>query len=68
MEARRLGVVGWVKNRGDGGVELEAEGEPAQIAALLAWCENGPPQARVTEVKVEDVTVKRTETAFAIAY
>lgn len=67
-EARRLGVVGWVKNRSDGGVEFEAEGESAQIAALLAWCENGPPLARVTEVRVEDVTAKRTETVFAIAY
>lgn len=67
-EARRLGVVGWVKNRSDGGVELEAEGEPTKIAALLAWCENGPPMARVTDVAVEELPPTRTETVFAIAY
>ncbi|MGE0401970.1 MAG: acylphosphatase [Kofleriaceae bacterium] len=65
-EARRLGVVGWVKNRSDGSVELEAEGEPAQIAALLAWCENGPPLARVADVAVEELAPTRTDTSFAI--
>jgi acylphosphatase len=67
-EARRLGVVGWVKNRSDGDVELEAEGEAAKIAALLAWCENGPPIARVTNVAVEELSPKRSETAFEITY
>jgi acylphosphatase len=67
-EARRLGVVGWVKNRSDGGVELEAEGEPAKVAALLAWCETGPPMARVIDVAVEEQNPKHAETAFAITY
>ena len=51
-----LGVVGWVKNRSDGCVELEAEGEPEQVAALLAWCEQGPPHARVSRFVVEELT------------
>jgi acylphosphatase len=66
-EACRLGVVGWVKNRSDGAVELEAEGEPARIAELLAWCENGPPMARVTNVAVEELPPTRTDTGFAIS-
>ena len=65
-EARRLGVVGWVKNRSDGGVELEAEGDAEKVAALLAWCENGPPLARVTNVAVEEQTPTRVETIFSI--
>ncbi len=65
-EARKLGVVGWVKNRSDGGVELEAEGEPDQVAALLAWCEKGPPLARVTDVAVEELSPTRAETIFSI--
>ena len=67
-EARLLGVVGWVKNRSDGAVELEAEGETAKIAALLAWCEKGPPTARVSHVAVEELTPARTDTAFVIAH
>jgi acylphosphatase len=66
-EARRLGVVGWVKNRSDGSVELEAEGDDDKVRALLVWCENGPPMARVTNVAVEEQSAKHTETAFAIA-
>jgi acylphosphatase len=55
VEARRLHVVGWVRNRSDGAVELEAEGPPAAIAELLAWCEHGPPAARVAQVTVENL-------------
>jgi acylphosphatase len=65
-EARRLGLVGWVKNRVDGTVELEAEGAPDRVAALLAWCNDGPPHARVDRVAVEELAVTGTETAFSV--
>jgi acylphosphatase len=67
-EARRLGLVGWVKNRDDGAVELEAEGADAQVAALLAWCEQGPPAARVDRVAVEELAAGTGERAFSVAY
>jgi len=67
-EARRLGLVGWVKNRADGGVELEAEGPADQIAALLAWCEQGPPAARVDRVAVDDLAPGGTERGFSVTY
>jgi acylphosphatase len=54
VEARRLGLVGWVKNLPGGTVELEAEGPEDAIAALLAWCEHGPPAAHVVSVAVEE--------------
>ncbi len=52
-EARRLRVHGWVRNRLDGSVEAEAEGERAAVVALVAWCRRGPPAARVDAVDVE---------------
>ena len=46
-----LGVRGWVRNRRDGSVEVEAEGTPLAIAELRAWCEQGPPGAQVRHVR-----------------
>jgi acylphosphatase len=51
-QAIELGISGWVRNREDGSVELEAEGSPAQLDALRLWCESGPPAARVSGVSV----------------
>ena len=33
--ARDLGLTGWVRNCSDGRVEMEVQGDPAAIAALL---------------------------------
>ena len=47
LEAERLGVTGWVRNRPDGSVEAVAQGAPAAVDALVAWAHIGPPHARV---------------------
>jgi acylphosphatase len=65
-EARRLGLVGWVKNRVDGKVELEAEGTPANVDALLAWCKAGPPSARVEQVATEELAPTGAESGFSV--
>ena len=51
-EAERLGVAGWVKNRADGRVEIEAEGSEEALEAFLAFCRRGPEHARVDELLV----------------
>jgi len=65
-EARRLGITGWVRNRRDGSVELEAQGPPEVITALLAWCSQGPPSARVAAVAVEELAPGASETTFSV--
>ena len=45
--ARALGLGGWVRNTLDGGVEAEFEGESDAVDAIVAWCAEGPPFARV---------------------
>ena len=54
-EADRLGVDGFVRNRPDGTVEVEAEGTPEAVGHLLAWLEEGPAGADVSRVDVEEV-------------
>jgi acylphosphatase len=64
-EARALGLTGWVANRADGTVVLEAQGDAAAIDALVAWCGRGPPAARVTGVVVEERAPVVGEVGFA---
>jgi acylphosphatase len=56
-EADRLGVAGWIRNRADGAVELEAEGPAPAVARLVAWCRAGPPAAEVAGLEVGEVPV-----------
>jgi acylphosphatase len=48
--ARALAVAGWVKNLGDGSVEIVASGPDNALRELLALVKEGPPGARVREV------------------
>ena len=51
-EARQHGLSGWVKNRGDGSVEIVAEGEEDDVKDFLNWAHAGPSTARVDAVDV----------------
>jgi acylphosphatase len=45
-------VAGHARNLRDGRVELELEGEAADVEALVTWARHGPSQAEVTDVEV----------------
>ncbi|HEY7068117.1 MAG TPA: acylphosphatase [Chloroflexota bacterium] len=47
------GLAGWVRNLPDGRVEAVFEGPRAAVEALIAWCHEGPPAARVEHVAIE---------------
>ena len=53
-EARSRGVSGWVRNCADGTVEAVFEGDPGAVAALIDFCESGPPHADVSHVEHEE--------------
>ena len=67
-EARRAGVVGYVRNRHDGDVELEAEGPEEAVSALLEAVHRGPPGGRVLEVTTEPREVLGSESAFDVRF
>ena len=54
-EAARLRVAGFARNERDGSVTVEAEGPPAAVAAMEAWCRIGPSRAEVTAVDVVEI-------------
>jgi acylphosphatase len=56
QEARRLNVAGWVANEPDGSVLVEVEGPADRVDALVDWCREGPPHARVDRVWTSPTT------------
>jgi acylphosphatase len=56
-------------NLPDGRVEVLAEGDAEKLRTLEAWCRQGPPYARVTDVEVREEVAKKGEfAAFDIKY
>jgi acylphosphatase len=64
--ARRLGLSGWVRNRGDGSVEVAAEGSDEQLRLLQNELRKGPPGAVVASVDDLDPIGEPHDHPFAI--
>ena len=54
-QARTLGVSGWVRNASDGTVEAHLSGDEAAVARMIDAMRQGPSQARVEDVTVENI-------------
>lgn len=52
-QAESLDLLGWVRNRWDGSVEVTAEGSRQNLEKLLQALREGPPTARVENVEYE---------------
>lgn len=65
-EAERLGIDGCVRNRPDGAVEAEVEGEPEPVQWMLAWLERGPAGARVDDLVVTELDPRPEEHGFRV--
>ena len=61
QRARALGLAGWVRNASDGRVEAVFEGPDDAVDAMVAWCQEGPPSARVVAVDLAEEAVKGEE-------
>ena len=64
--ASGLRLDGWVMNRADGCVELDAEGSPDAIDALIAALHDGPPAASVEEVRITELPPGGPSGGFAV--
>ena len=67
-KARSLGLTGWVRNLPDDRVEAVFEGEQKEAEAMLAWCRNGTPPARVDHLEVAEESAGGGFTDFDIVY
>lgn len=66
QQALSLGLVGWVRNKADGGVEILAEGPSMSISAFIDWCGRGPRWASVDRVQVLDETPAENLSGFFV--
>lgn len=55
--ARQFNIRGFVKNRPDGSVYIEAEGDQTDLETFVEWCRRGPQWARVDSMEVQDTPV-----------
>lgn len=68
QKARELGLRGHVRNVPDGTVEVVAQGDEADVRAMLAWLERGPRMAHVSEVQVDWQSPVHDEQRFRVRY
>lgn len=67
-KALRLGITGFVMNRADGSVEIEAQGDEALLRQLEEWCRRGPVLAKVEAVEFLFTDSPERYTRFEIRY
>ncbi|HXS33377.1 MAG TPA: DNA polymerase ligase N-terminal domain-containing protein [Solirubrobacterales bacterium] len=64
--ARRLGVMGWVRNGEDDELLVHAEGAETAVDELLSFLREGPPAAQVSELTTEQLKKAEGHEQFAI--
>jgi acylphosphatase len=64
--AREVGIAGWVRNRADGAVEVEAEGSAAVLESFRALIARGPHGAAVSSVDEVAVSTEALAQPFTI--
>lgn len=63
-QARALSLVGWVRNRSDGTVEVVCSGETTHVQQMVEWLGKGPPSALVRGTDVSEVLPGRLPDEF----
>ena len=57
-QARAKGIAVWVRNCSDGSVEAVVSGPDAMVEALISALHEGPPAARVANLRVSEAAMQ----------
>ena len=52
-KAKKLGVLGWVRNLPDGRVEIIFDGDKSKVEDIVNWAKKGPVSALVKDFEIE---------------
>lgn len=66
QKAVSLGLTGWVRNRGDGRVELVLEGDPDDVDEALKVLKRGPSASRIENFMVMEESASDSFDSFTI--
>lgn len=66
--ARKLGLVGYVRNMPDNSVEAMVAGDVEKVLQLVALCKKGPFLSEVKEVEVAEIESNETFDEFSIKH
>ena len=66
--AEKLGILGWVKNLGDGRVEAVFEGDKDKVEKMVNWARKGPIWAKIEALDVIWEDYRGEFDAFEIKY
>lgn len=67
ISANRLGINGYVKNLGNGNVEVLAEGEKNKMELFIEELRKGPPYSHVDSLEIKEIE-KQGYNNFEISY
>ncbi len=56
--AYKYGVFGYARNKRNGNVYIEAEGEEENMENFVEWCKVGPIGAAIKELEIEEAEMK----------
>lgn len=68
QKANELDIFGWVKNIVDNKVEIVAQGSEENINKFIIWCRQGPSNAEVKNIQIEEEEINMDLKKFTILH
>lgn len=68
VQAEMLGLTGFVRNKINGSVEIEVQGQKESLNQFVGAIHAGPSNAEVTEVEKSDMQEKAFEPGFRVSF
>lgn len=68
IEAAKHGITGFVRNKIDGSVLIEAQGDSIALESFAASMHIGPSYAEITTVEIFDLMDKNNESGFVVTF
>ncbi len=57
QEARRLNLIGNVRNMADGSVSIQVAGPEDDVLSFIKWLHNGPKTSRVDQLNYHEIPI-----------